>query len=142
MSLKSFKVWLEVREGHKRVERMLLKRLGFTPDAVDNSSLKIRSIEKARLIQAVSQMGLDDDKVSELQNWIKSNPDGTVQNLIGQMSDTDISTDDSDNPGLPSVPAKLPQGTPKPQKPAGPPQVQFGSNTDQPSMMPPMPPMG
>lgn len=141
MSLKSFKVWLEVREGHKKVERMLLKRLGFTPDAVDNSSLKIRSLEKARLIQAVSQMGLDDEKVSELQNWIKSNPDGTIQNLIGQMSDTDISTNDSDEPGLPSVPAKLPQGTPKPQK-QQPPQVQFGNNTDQPPSMPPMPPIG
>jgi hypothetical protein len=143
MSLKSFKLWLEVREGRKKVERLLLKRLGFTKDAVDNSSLKIRSFEKDRLLQAVSQMGLDDDKVSELQNWIRSNPDSTIQNLLSQVSDRDISADNSDDPGLPAMPAKLPQGTPKPQKQAGPPQVQFGSNTDQPpSMMPPMPPMG
>lgn len=143
MSLKSFTLWLEVREGHKKVERMLLKRLGFKPDVVDNSALKIRSLEKDRILQALSQMGFSDDKVSELQNWVKSNPDGTIQNLVDQMNDVDIVPDDSGDSSLPSKPAQLPQGTQKPARPAGPPQTQFGSNTDQPpSMMPPMPPMG
>lgn len=117
MSLKSFKLWLEARDGNKRISKMLMKRLGFEPNMLDSSALKIRSLNKERLLTSLSQIGLNDDKTNELITWVKNNPDGTIQNLVDQMSDRDITPpEDTENMELPAKSASLPQGTPRPQQ--------------------------
>jgi hypothetical protein len=137
----NFKLWLEYKEHNKRINKMLMKRLGFKPNSVDNSAIKIRNLEKSRLLQAISQLGMDEEKADQLKNWVKNNPDGTIQNLVDQMSDKDIpDPKDTEDMDLPGEPAELPQGTPQPPKSTGMGQpVQMGSNAD---FAPGMPGMG
>jgi hypothetical protein len=108
----NFRIWLEQEEAQdKHVRYMLMKRLGFEPHAADASGLKMRDFSKDKLKQALGQMGFDDNKVQDLQNWVMTNPDATLQNLLDQITQDDLP--DEDEPDVPSQPAFLPSGEPK-----------------------------
>lgn len=115
---KTFKLYVEEKEQENRHLRgMLLQRLGFEPKAMDDSTIKLRDLSKDRLKQAVSSMGLDDDTVQQLQNWIDNNPDTTLQNLMAQISGGQMNNDDfGQQQDVPEKPAELPQGQPKPER--------------------------
>ncbi len=119
---KTFKLWLEEKESDRSVKTMLLKRLGFEPDIMDNSSIKLRDLSRERLVDQLGKMGFEDDRVELLQNWVKMNPDATLQNLLDQIGQDDVATPQDDEE-MPSKPAKIvpgpdrtPQG-PSPEQP-------------------------
>lgn len=116
--MKSFTLWLEEKEHH--YTRMLLRRLGFDPH--ETPDIKLRELNKDRLKDQLGNMGLDPDKVTQLQNWVDMNRDSTLQNLLDQIDDEEMPNDSEE---LPGQPAQLPQGQPKPQQrqPMMPPQM-------------------
>lgn len=121
---KSFKLYVEEKELEDRSMRtMLLQRLGFEPKAMDDSTIKLRDLSKDRLKQAVGSLGLDQETVQSLHNWIENNPDTTLQNLMAQVSgvsDGQMNNDEFGQQDVPEAPAELPQGQPKPpRKPVG-----------------------
>ena len=123
---KSFKVWLEERMDDRQIKHILLKNLGFDAHAMDDTTIKLRDLNKGHLVNAISKLGLEPDKVTDLQNWIQTNPDTTLQELLSQLNSDDFEQgDETDLPGqqgvLPPPKIKSPeernpmQGQPPPQ---------------------------
>ncbi len=114
--LKTFRLYVEERDQDHHMQSMLLQRLGFEPKAMDDSTIKLRDLNKDRLKQAVSSMGLDQDTVQQLVNWIDNNPDTTLQNLLAQIKGGGMNNDDFGQNDVPEAPADLPIGQPKPER--------------------------
>jgi hypothetical protein len=115
---KSFRMWLEERKGERNLKHMLLNRLGFEPHAMDTTTIKLRDLNRNHVKKALGTMGLDPDTVQNLQNFVDTNPDTTLQNVLDQLDSSQVN--DQDKAELPSEPAKLPKGQKKPlpqQKP-------------------------
>lgn len=112
--MKSFSIWLEEKEQYRKTRKMLLDRLGFNDTSLEDHAIKIRNINKNRLQQAVSSMGLADDNLDKVLNWVKMYPDSTLQELLSQLKDYEIQGDEISD--LPSKTAELPAGSPKPPK--------------------------
>jgi hypothetical protein len=111
---KTFKMFVEEKEEERQLKNMLLKRLGFEPRAMEMSTIKLRDMNRNHVKKALSTMGLDPDSVQNLNNFIDTNPDTTLQNLLDQLNSIQMTTDDQTD--VPSEPAKLPQGQPKPKQ--------------------------
>lgn len=114
--MKTFQIFLEEQEDKKKVKTMLLSRLGFTKNVLDDQIIKINDIDRQRLQQAINSMGLEDDNSSQLLNWVKMYPHSTLQELLTQLDDMEINLNDKEQSSLVSNPAEIPQGEPMPQK--------------------------
>lgn len=124
---KTFKLYVEEKEqDDRRMRAMLLQRLGFEPKAMDQATIKLRDLSKDRLKQAVGSLGLDQETVQQLQNWITNNPDTTLQNLMAQIQGVPLDSTADDQPqDVPMAPAEIPEGQPKP-----PPRRPMGTDKD------------
>lgn len=103
-----FILWLEEREDQRKLQNMLLSRLGLSTNiSLQDNPIKISTLNKKNLISAIESMNLDSDKVELLKNWLNQSPDGTLQDLLNQItSDAPPSVDAQET--LPYVDAKLP----------------------------------
>ncbi len=108
---KSFKLWVEEKRIQREVETDLLNRLGVEPDAA------LSDVKPERIMNALDTMGLPDEQVSQLKQWVLQNKDGSrIKDLINQIHvDATDMTDEQPPQGDPQgQPAVLPPGSPRP----------------------------
>lgn len=105
-----FKTWLEYSLEQRVIRDKFLRRLGFDADATKDtsvSSMRVNSYEK-RILKSLDSFGLTEEKAEELKNWVKNNPQSTLQDLINQMDYIDFVN--PEEPGeLPGEKGKLPK---------------------------------
>lgn len=116
-TLLEFKLWLEDSLEERKIREMFLRRLGFDPSAMKDTSVQTMKINsyKDKIIKALENLGLVNDKLELLMNWVRNNPQSTLQNLINQIDYKDLEDNPDANNNLPGVNAKLPKGQPKPK---------------------------
>lgn len=114
---KSFRLWLEEKSEKRDIWRKLLKNLDFSYDddsLADFEGIKLRRINKEKLKSALSTMGLDQDKLENILNNLKTMPDSTLKELIAQISELDLPEQETE---MPTRQAEVPQSHHHQQKP-------------------------
>lgn len=127
----NFKIWLEERTGERFIKKVFLKRLGYNPTAIDDVNVGSITLDsqKDKILSALDSMGLTEESVEKLKNWVMSNPQSTLQDLMNQIRPIDLMAGqkqkpDQKTPELPGQNAQLPPGDNSPRPvPAGQPGV-------------------
>lgn len=105
----NFRVWIEESQEVRDIQRQLLANLGIEEDAEELLYKTLggkNGVGRDVAKEAVAKLGLPDDRVAELQNWIAMNRFAFVKDLVDQIVDTDVPVERE--PTLPSRRAKLP----------------------------------
>ncbi len=89
------------------LKNMFLSRLGFEQHAMDTATIKLRDLSRNHVKEALGSIGLDDETLEKMKNFVDTNPDTTLQNLLDQINTAQ--TDDSGETKIPSKPGKLPR---------------------------------
>lgn len=144
---KSFKIYVEEKDDRiKEIKNKLIEKMGFNPNAMKDTTLTLRKLNKHQFMQAISSVGLDKGMVEKLKSLFLDSPDTSIQDVLSQIGnndatesdprsyDVDVGQDDlsmgPDGPpqdmqqqDIPEVPAELPGGQkqlprkPMPRKP-------------------------
>jgi hypothetical protein len=106
-----FKLWLEERESERKVRRTFLSKLGFSPDAMEDSTVGAILIKsyKDKIIKALESMDLEESKFKFLKNWVMNHSESSIQDLINQINPDDVGLEPSAIP--PGKDAELPKGS-------------------------------
>lgn len=94
---KTFKLYMEERDSDNGIEVLknkLIEKLGFKPDAMKDTALTLRKLNKQQFMQAISSVGLDKNTVEKLKSLFLDHPDTRIQDLLNQIGKNDATESD------------------------------------------------